>query len=105
MVYKFNRGRQGLRMREMARVKNERDGGERHGGVRGCGGERNGQDIVTREDTSSHSQQGIKGRKEMMMICINNTTQLSIAYCYHTSLHHAHCKTRLSIYAWLFWNR
>lgn len=41
VVYKFNIGRQGLRMREMARVKNERDGGERHGGGRGCGGQRN----------------------------------------------------------------
>ena len=32
------------------KVKNERRGEERHGGGRGCGGGRNGQDIVTEVD-------------------------------------------------------
>ena len=39
-----------------AKVNNKGRGEERHGGGRGCGGGRNGQDVVTREDLSSHSQ-------------------------------------------------
>ena len=45
----------------MAKVKNERQGEERHGGGRGCGGGRNGQDILKEEDPSGHSQWEIKG--------------------------------------------
>ena len=40
---------------ETAKVMNERRGKERHGGDRGCGGGRSGQDIEVEEDPSGHS--------------------------------------------------
>ena len=40
---------------ETAKVKTERRGKERHGGGRGHGGGRIGQDIVAEKDPSSHS--------------------------------------------------
>ena len=45
------RGRRSIRMRR---------GEERHGGGRGCGRGRNGQDVVAEEDPSVHPQKGIQ---------------------------------------------
>ena len=49
-------------------VKLVRRGDERDGGDKGCGGGRNGHDIVAREDAISHSQWEINGRKKMTTV-------------------------------------